>query len=562
MTAPAVAAPRTRRRSKDDRALGIAFIIPAGIGVVAFYLWPLVRGIWLSFTEYNLLTPAQFTGLANYQRMVGDSIFWNAVKVTLEYVVINIGVQTIVALVIAVLMQRLTQSTFLRAIVLTPYLVSNVVVAMLWLWILDNTLGISNVIIEHITGNSVNFFSSALAIPTIALIDVWRHMGYTALLLFAGLQSIPNTVYEAGKVDGASEWTMFWKITVPLLRPILALVLIMTMIGSFQVFDTVSVTTQGGPVNATRVLQYYIYDMAFGRFQFGYASAMAVGRFLAWVFMALIVIITILPFYWVLRTALSSNAGIASDPTSILPVDFNLRGFERVFGMQSTEEALADGGSGAAINFWLYLRNSVIVATLVTAGQVFFSAMAAYSFARLRWRGRDAVFSIFLGALMVPSIFTLLPNFVLIKELHLIDTLLGVALPTMFMTPFAVFFLKQFFMNIPRELEEAALLDGASKIRVFFQLILPMAKAPITTLAILTYITAWNDYFWPLLVSYTDSSRVLTVAVAVFKSQAPTTGTDWSGLMAATLVAALPMLLLFAAAAKRIVNSIGFTGIK
>ncbi len=148
---------------------------------------------------------------------------------------------------------------------------------MLWLWLLDATLGVSNQVIEALTGESVNFFSSTLAIPTIALINVWRHMGYTALLIFAGLQAIPNTVYEAGKIDGASEWTMFWRITIPLLRPILALVLIMTMIGSFQVFDTVSVTTQGGPVNATRVLQYYIYDLAFGRFQFGYASAIAVG---------------------------------------------------------------------------------------------------------------------------------------------------------------------------------------------------------------------------------------------------------------------------------------------
>ncbi|WP_273167919.1 carbohydrate ABC transporter permease, partial [Actinomyces israelii] len=241
------------------------------------YIWPLIRGIWLSFTEYNLLTPEKFAGLDNYKRMVHDDTFWNAVWVTLEYVVINIGLQTILALAIAVLMQRLTQSTFVRSIVLTPYLVSNVVAAMLWLWILDNTLGITNQVIEAVTGSRVDFFSSALAIPTIAVINVWRHAGYTALLIFAGLQSIPNTVYEAGKVDGASEWRMFWRITVPLLRPILALVLIMTMIGSFQVFDTVSVTTQGGPVNATRVLQYYIYDMAFGRFQFGYASAMAVG---------------------------------------------------------------------------------------------------------------------------------------------------------------------------------------------------------------------------------------------------------------------------------------------
>lgn len=289
---------------------------------------------------------------------------------------------------------------------------------------------------------------------------------------------------------------------------------------------------------------------------------LSAGRVIAWIFMILVMLITLLPFYWVLRTALSSNAGIAADPTSLLPVDTNLRGFERVFGMQSTADAIKDGGSGAALNFWVYLRNSIIVATLVTVFQVLFSAMAAYSFARLRWRGRDAVFMIFLAALMVPSIFTLLPNFVLIKQLHMVDTLLGVALPTMFMTPFAVFFLKQFFMNIPRELEEAALLDGASKIRVFWRLILPMAQAPLATLAILTYITAWNDYFWPLLVSYSDSSRVLTVAVAVFKSQAPTSGTDWSGLMAATLVAALPMLLLFMAAAKRVVNSIGFTGIK
>jgi len=266
-----------RRRPKDDRILGPAFILPATIGLVAFYIWPLVRGIYLSFTEYNLLTPETFTGIDNYKRMVRDDTFWNAVRVTLEYVVINIGLQTLLALAIAVLMQRLTQSTFVRSIVLTPYLVSNVVVAMLWLWLLDATLGVSNQVIEALTGESVNFFSSTLAIPTIALINVWRHMGYTALLIFAGLQAIPNTVYEAGKIDGASEWTMFWRITIPLLRPILALVLIMTMIGSFQVFDTVSVTTQGGPVNATRVLQYYIYDLAFGRFQFGYASAIAVG---------------------------------------------------------------------------------------------------------------------------------------------------------------------------------------------------------------------------------------------------------------------------------------------
>ncbi|WIB59386.1 carbohydrate ABC transporter permease [Curtobacterium sp. MCLR17_007] len=288
----------------------------------------------------------------------------------------------------------------------------------------------------------------------------------------------------------------------------------------------------------------------------------SVGRVVAWIAMIAVIVVTLFPFYWILRTALSSNGAISADPTSLLPTGFSLGGFERVFGLQSTKEALAQGGSGAAINFWQYLLNSVLTATMITVGQVFLSAAAAYAFARLRWPGRDKVFGVFLAGLMVPTIFTLLPNFTLIKSLGLVDTLLGISLPSMLMTPFAVFFLRQFFLGISKEVEEAALIDGAGKVRVFFRLILPMASAPIATLAVLTYITAWNDYFWPLMVSYTDSSRVLTVALGVFKSQSPQSGTDWAGLMAATLVAALPMIVLFGVFAKRIVNSIGFSGIK
>jgi multiple sugar transport system permease protein len=287
-----------------------------------------------------------------------------------------------------------------------------------------------------------------------------------------------------------------------------------------------------------------------------------VGRALAWTFMVLMIVASLFPFYWMLRTALSSNTAIYAGSTSLLPVQFSWGGFARVFGLQTGQEAVDAGGAGQPIAFWHYLLNSVVVATLVTVGQVFFSAMAAYAFARLRWRWRGPVFAFFLGGLMIPAIFTFLPNFVIIKQLGLVDTLLGIALPTMLMTPFAVFFLRQFFLGISREVEEAALIDGASKVRVFFQLILPMSAAPIATLGILTYFTAWNDYFWPLMVSYSDASRTLTVGLGVFKSQKPQTGPDWAGLMAATLVAALPMLLLFAATAKRIVNSIGFSGIK
>jgi len=274
-------AAKRSRASKQDLRLAIIFLTPAAIGFMVFLVWPTLRGIWLSFTSYNLLTPAEFVGFANYERMLGDPVFWNSMKVTVEYVVINIGLQTAIALIIALLMHRLTQSTLLRGIVLMPYLVSNVVTAIVFLWVLDVQFGVANQVLEWIGVDKIGFLSSETwAIPTIALINVWRHVGYTALLIFAGLQMLPNDVFEAAKLDGAGEFRSFFSITMPLLRPIMALVLIMTVIGSFQVFDTVAVTTGGGPANATNVLQLYIYDVAFGRFQFGYASAMSVALLL------------------------------------------------------------------------------------------------------------------------------------------------------------------------------------------------------------------------------------------------------------------------------------------
>lgn len=286
------------------------------------------------------------------------------------------------------------------------------------------------------------------------------------------------------------------------------------------------------------------------------------GRALAWAAMVIIIVITLFPFYWMLRTALSTSKSLFSDPASLLPVNFTTGAFERVLGLATPEEARAEGGSGAAVNFWLFLRNSLVFATVCTVGQVFFSALAAYAFARLRWPGRDKVFFLFLTSLMVPPIFTLLPNFILIRNLGWLNTFAGLVAPYVLMTPFAIFFLRQFFLGISREIEEAAKLDGANHWRIFFQIILPMSVPPITTLGILTFIQMWNEYFWPLLVGTSDQTRVLTVALGVFKSQTPSGGPDWAGLMAATLVAAVPILILFLMFAKKVVNSIGFSGMK
>ncbi|MDQ1218325.1 MULTISPECIES: carbohydrate ABC transporter permease [Microbacterium] len=286
------------------------------------------------------------------------------------------------------------------------------------------------------------------------------------------------------------------------------------------------------------------------------------GRMLAWAALIVLLIVTLFPFYWMLRTALSTNTALYTNASNPLPVEFSWGGFARVLGLATPAEALAEGGTTGSIDFWLYLRNTVIVATVITVGQVLFSSMAAYAFARLHWRGREAVFFLFLTALMIPPIFVQLPNFILIRDLGMLNTLAGIILPFFFMTPFAIFFMRQFFLGISREVEESAKIDGAGHLRIFFRIVLPMSTTPLFTLALLTYITAWGEYFWPLLVGRAEESRVLTVALGIFRSQTPQTGPDWAGLMAGTLVAALPIFVLFVLFGRKLVDNLGYSGIK
>lgn len=281
-----------------------------------------------------------------------------------------------------------------------------------------------------------------------------------------------------------------------------------------------------------------------------------------WAFVVLLLVLTLFPFYWSLRTALSTNSSLPANSTSLLPGEFSLGGFERALGLASTEESLAAGGSGASVNFTRALINSAIVATMVTVGQILCCSMAAYAFARLRFPGRDKLFFLVLTALMIPPIFTLLPNFIFVQERGWLNTYIGIAAPTLLMTPFAIFFLRQFFLTIPWEIEEAAAIDGAGRFRTFFKIILPMAAPSVATLAVLTFITQWNDYLWPKLVGPDESVRVLTASLGNFRSQTPQGTPDWSGLMAASWVSMLPILILLLLVGKRLVNSIQFSGIK
>ncbi|MFI9559053.1 carbohydrate ABC transporter permease [Nonomuraea endophytica] len=270
------AAPRTRKRG--DGRLALVFLAPVLIGFGVFYLYPAVRGAWFSMTDWNMLSEPEFVGLDNYERLVGDPLFWNAMKVTGFYVVMTVAVQVGLGLLLAALLHRLTRSLLVRTLLVVPWLVPGVTTALLWMWLLDANLGFVNHLLVGVGLQNQGFLTSPdLALPSISLINSWSGTGYTALLLYAGMLLIPKQIYEASAIDGAGELRLFFKVTLPLLRPILAFVLVISLISAVQLFDTVAVATKpgGGPVNATRVIYFYIYQRAFTNFQMGYASAMA-----------------------------------------------------------------------------------------------------------------------------------------------------------------------------------------------------------------------------------------------------------------------------------------------
>lgn len=281
-----------------------------------------------------------------------------------------------------------------------------------------------------------------------------------------------------------------------------------------------------------------------------------------WGIVGLILLVSLFPFWWVLRTALIDPQQVYTNTTVLFPDNPTFFNFARALGMVDLQESLARGGSGQTLHFWLYLRNSFVVATTVTVGQVFFSSLAAYAFARLRFPFRNQIFFLFLTGLMIPGIVLLIPNFILIQSLGWIGTFQGIIAPSFLMTPLTVFFMRQFFLSQSHEIEEAALLDGANHFTLFLRIALPLSTPALATIAILTYVSSWNDYLWPLVVGRDEDVRMLTVALGLFRSQQQTSLPDWSGLMAAATLMIIPTLFLFLLLGRRVVNSIQYSGFR
>ncbi len=267
------------------------------------------------------------------------------------------------------------------------------------------------------------------------------------------------------------------------------------------------------------------------------------GRLAIYLLLFLGSLVMIVPFVWMVSTSLKTNQYVLSTTPNLIPNPATFDSYTRLF------ELLNIGG--------MFL-NSVIVAVLTTAGQVITSAMAAYAFARMQWRARNAVFVLYLITLMVPSQVTIVPLFIFMRLLGWVNTYQALILPGLF-SAFGTFLLRQSFMGIPRELEEAAFLDGASHWTVFRRVILPLSGPGLATLTVFSFMGSWNAYLWPLFVARDQSIFTLPVGLAQLHGQYLT---QWNLVMAGAVISIIPILIVYLSAQKAFVRGVALTGIK
>lgn len=274
----------------------------------------------------------------------------------------------------------------------------------------------------------------------------------------------------------------------------------------------------------------------------GHRARRALSRLGVHAILSLMGVLVVIPFLWMVTTSLKPADQVYSPPF-LLPAHFAWQNF-----VEAWNEA----------PFGRFYLNSAVMAIGITAGQLIFSSLAAYAFARLRFPGRDVLFFVFLGTMMVPIYVTLIPTYLIVHRLGWINTYPALIVPRL-VSPFGIFLMRQYYLTIPADLDEAALMDGASRLGIWRRVILPLSRPALAALGIFAFLFAWNDFLWPLVVTKATAMRTVQLGLAMFQGRYET---RWTLLMAGTVTATLPGIAVFLLAQRRFIESIALTGLK
>ncbi|WP_229673872.1 ABC transporter permease [Nakamurella endophytica] len=565
---------RPRRRSRRG-AGGVApwlFLAPGYLLFLALIIYPTLRAFQISFYDWGIIagSVSRFLGVDNYVRAFHDQHFWTSLGNSAVYMVLTVPLQIVLGLAVALLLKaRSPVQPLFRVLFYLPVVTSWVVVSLLFKFLFADaglvnwTLGS----VLHVSDGGTSWLSERwTGMVAISALGVWKGIGWSMMIFLAAVQGVPKSLEEAATVDGAGRWSRFRAVTLPAIWPAMAFVTVMLVIGGFNVFTSVVLMTGGAPGGQTDVLLTYMYQQAFRqpglRLRLGDRRAahggsvpalavpdarlppigecvmtvLAPGRrssapaVVRYVLLTVGAVVMVTPFVYMVSTSFKAQAYVLTLPPQFVPHPATVANYTEAWGSQ---------------DFSRYFLNSVIVAVASTALSLLLSSMMAYAFARFRFRGRETLFRILLLGLMVPTIMLIIPQFVLAKYLGLLDSLTGlVVFYVAGSLSLNTFLLRGFFESIPAELDQAMQVDGAGAWTRYSRLVLPLAKPALATATIFTFLASWDEFPWALTTINTPEKRTLPVAIQLFQGQ---NATQWGLVFAASLIAIVPVVLVFIA---------------
>jgi multiple sugar transport system permease protein len=637
---PAIQPPTDNRFNRLEKILGrdwkvaLVFVLPMVVIMAGLILYPFIHAISLSTTSLNFLTgETVYVGMRNYEKLFTNSDYLLSMQNTIQFTLISLTVKFVVGMTIALLLNsRLPMRHILTGVMLLPWIVPEIVTALAWKSIFDPIFGGLNPILMNlgIIRQPLGWLSDPyLAMPSVIAVNVWKGIPFYTILLLAGLKAIDRELLEAAEVDGANAIKRFRHITLPGLRYVIVVTLLLSFISTFNSFGLIFLMTGGGPGGATRVYSILAYEKAVRSLQYGPGTAIA---FSVAPLMAVLI--------WLLAKFMHRDDGRASDNRKVgitdrlaelagrilgqildiifLPFELVLKGFEflsnelRRLIRSGSDQPMFKQAERERMNlvmrlllllpilifvifpfywviitsfkttpqifervsiFWpepwttdqytsllqgtpflIWFRNTVIVALSSTVISVTLAALAAYALARLKFLGSGMLTTFLLITYLLPGTLLFIPLYQTLTNLGLINSYgaLIATYPT-FLLPFATWVMLGYFRSIPVDLEEAAMIDGASRLRAFWTITLPLAAPALLSVTLFAFTNAWNEFLFAFVFITSESLRTLPVGL-----QSLVVGDilPWGQLMAASILMAIPVVIIYIYAQRYLVEGL------
>ncbi len=622
-----------------DWKIAYLFVLPMVLLMAGLIFWPFISAILMSTTTFNFLTgDTNQVGLRNYERLYVNSDYLLSLSNTINFTFWSLSIKFVTGMTIAMILHsKLPWRNLLSAIMLLPWIVPEIVTALAWKSIYDPLFGGLNPILQGagLIDKPLGWLSdSNLALGSVIAVNVWKGIPFFTLLLLAGLKAIDTELYESAEVDGANAVQRFRYITLPGMRYVILVVLLLSFISTFNQFGLIFLMTGGGPSGATRLYSILAYEKAIGSLQYGPGSAIAlsvaplmafliyllakymrydersagvakkgfnlgIGKFFGriftfamdvifWPFTMLniafekvglalrqrltgttakpvfkpegrerigvvtrllllipIMIFVLFPFYWVIITSFKTTTQISQRESIFWPSPATLSQYEQlVFNSP----------------FLMWLGNSLLVAALSTIISVAIAALAAYALTRLKFLGAGLLTTAILITYLLPGTLIFIPLYQTLSDMGLINSY-GALLTTYptFLVPFATWVLIGYFRSIPVELEEAAMIDGASRLYAFIRITLPLAAPALLSVALFAFTNAWNEFLFAFVFITSESLRTLPIGL---QSMVVGDILPWGELMAASLLTAIPVAILYMYAQRFLVGGLTVGAVK